>query len=46
MILERLKIIYDVLENVAQYDSMVQSKIDGMMEFYNKEIYKLTQALK
>ena len=46
LILQRLQIIYDVLENVAQYDSMVQSKIDGMMEFYNKEIYKLTQALK
>jgi len=46
LILQRLQIIYDVLENVAQYDSMVQSKIDGMMEYYNKEIYKLTQALK
>ncbi|MBR4397452.1 MAG: hypothetical protein IKS93_06345 [Methanobrevibacter sp.] len=46
LILQRLQIIYDVLENVDEYDSMVQSKIDSMMEFYNKEIYKLTQAMR
>lgn len=46
LILMRLQIIYDVLENVKEYDSMVQSKVDGMMEFYDKEIYKLTQVLK
>lgn len=45
LILERLQIMYDVLENVDEYDSMVQSKIDSMMEFYDKEIYKLKQAM-
>ena len=46
LILERLERIYDVLENVQEYDSMVSSKLDGMKEFYDKEIYKLSQALK
>ena len=46
LILDRLQTIYDILENVKQYDSMVQSKIDSMLEFYDKEIYKLKQALK
>ena len=46
MILERLKVIYDVLEKTQDYDSMVSSKLDGMMEYYDKEIYKLSQALK
>ena len=46
LILQRLQIIYDVLENVDEYDSMVQSKIDSMMEFYDKEIYKLKQAMR
>ncbi len=46
LILERLERIYDVLENVQDYDSMVSSKIDGMLEFYDKEIYKLSQALR
>lgn len=46
LILERLQKIYYVLESVQEYDSMVQSKIDSMMEFYDKEIYKLKQVLK
>lgn len=46
LILQRLQIIYDVLENVDEYDSMVQSKIDSIMEFYDKEIYKLKQAMR
>lgn len=46
LILDRLQKIYDVLESVNEYDSMVQSKIDSMLEYYDKEIYKLKQALK
>ena len=46
LILDKLQKIYDVLENVQDYGSMVQSKIDSMLEFYDKEIYKLQQALK
>ena len=46
LILSKLKKIYDILENVQEYDSMVSSKIDGMLEYYDKEIYKLSQALK
>lgn len=46
LILDRLQQLYDVLENVQSYDSMVQSKIDSMLEYYDKEIYKLRQALK
>lgn len=46
LILSKLKKIYDVLENVQEYNSMVSSKIDGMLEYYDKEIYKLNQALK
>ena len=46
LILERLEHIYDVLENVQDYDSMVSSKIDGMLEYFDKEIYKLKQALR
>ena len=46
LILERLERIYDVLENVKEYDSMVASKLDAMKEYYDKEIYKLKQALK
>ena len=46
LILERLERIYDVLENVQDYDSMVSSKIDGMLEYFDKEIYKLSQALR
>ena len=46
LILDRLQQLYDVLENVQNYDSMVQSKIDSMLEYYDKEIYKLRQALK
>lgn len=46
LILDRLEKIYDVLESVKDYDSMVKSKIDAMLEYYDKEIYKLKQALK
>ena len=46
LILERLERIYDILENVQDYDSMVSSKIDGMLEYFDKEIYKLKQALR
>jgi len=46
LILDRLERIYDILESVNQYDSMVQSKIDSMLEYYDKEIYKLKQAMK
>ena len=45
LILDKLKAIYDVLENVKEYDSMVQSKIDSMLEYYDKEIYKLSQVV-
>ena len=45
LILDKLKAIYDVLENVKEYDSMVQSKIDSMLEYYDKEIYKLGQVV-
>ena len=46
LILDRLEKIYDVLESVKEYDSMVKSKLDAMLEYYDKEIYKLKQALK
>lgn len=46
LILDRLQKIYDILENVQEYDSMVSSKIDSMLEYYDKEIYKLRQALR
>ena len=46
LILDRLEKIYDVLESVKDYDSMVKSKIDAMLEYYDKEIYKLKQAVK
>lgn len=46
LILGKLEHVYDVLECVNEYDSMVQSKIDSMLEYYDKEIYKLGQALK
>lgn len=45
LLLERLQIIYDILECVQNYDSMVSSKIDSMLEYYDKEIYKLKQAM-
>lgn len=46
LILDRLQKIYDILESVQEYDSMVSSKIDSMLEYYDKEIYKLRQALR
>lgn len=46
LLLDRLMQIYDVLDNVREYDGMVSSKIDSMLEYYDKEIYKLSQALR
>lgn len=46
LLLDRLQQIYDILENVKEYDGMVSSKIDSMLEYYDKEIYKLRQALR
>lgn len=45
LLLDRLMQIYDILDNVREYDGMVSSKIDSMLEYYDKEIYKLSQAL-
>lgn len=46
VLLDKLSTIYDILSDVQEYDSMVRSKIDSMLEYYDKEIYKLKQALK
>lgn len=46
VLLDKLSTIYDILSDVQEYDSMVQSKIDSMLEYYDKEIYKLKQAIK
>ena len=45
ILLPKLEEIYDVLQNVIDYDSSVQSKLDSMMEYYDKEIYKLERAV-
>ena len=46
VLLDKLSTIYDILSDVQEYDSMVSSKIDSMLEYYDKEIYKLRQALR
>ena len=46
LIFDRLKKIFDILQNVRDYDSGIRSKLDAMMEYYDKEIYKLSRVLK
>ena len=47
LIASRLEKMFDVLQNVSgDYDSGVRSKLDAMMEYYDKELYKIKQVLK